>query len=303
MFIKGESAYGGKSDDFSGLEPQVLPSNYKTIPEKVHPLAKLAQEMIIRGFSKRTIKAYLDINRDFLRFIGKSAKEITTQDVKNYLLFKKVGGLSNTSLNLTISALKFYFKQILKRNLFFSIRRPKKEHYLPVVISKEEIQSIINAVSNIKHKLMISLAYGSGLRVSEVVNLKVKDINFNELTINIRQAKGNKDRLTILSEKIIPELRQLIANKTAEDFVFASIRGEKLTSRMAQKIFAAGLKKSGIKRSATFHSLRHSFATHLLESGVNIRYLQELLGHQSLKTTQIYTQITDRMIKNIKSPL
>lgn len=279
------------------------PSHYKPNLIKINALKSLAQELIIRGFSRRTIKVYLDINQDFLRFIGKSAKEATTQDVKNYLLFKKVRGLSNTSLNLTISALKFYFRQVLKRNLFFSIRRPKKEHYLPVVLSKEEIQSIIDAVSNIKHKLMISLAYGSGLRVSEVINLKVKDINFNELTLNIRQSKGNKDRLTILSEKAVLELQRLIKNKTAEDYVFSSIRGGKLTTRTAQKVFTAGLIKSGIKKSATFHSLRHSFATHLLENGVNIRYLQELLGHRSLKTTQIYTQITGQMIKNIKSPL
>jgi site-specific recombinase XerD len=150
---------------------------------------------------------------------------------------------------------------------------------------------------------MLSLAYGSGLRVSEIVCLKVKDLNLDELTLFVRQAKGRKDRLTILPGKIITELKQFISDKDANDYVFASIRGGKLTSRTAQKIFEHGLIKSGIKKDATFHSLRHSFATHLLENGTDVRYVQELLGHQNIKTTQIYTKVTSQKLKNIKSPL
>ncbi|MBU1131136.1 tyrosine-type recombinase/integrase [Patescibacteria group bacterium] len=303
MFVKDESAFGGKSVNFDGLKPQILPSNYKPFLPKVHPLARLAQELIIRGFSKRTIKAYLEINQRFMIFVRKSSKEVAAQDIKNYLLYQKGRGLGNTSLNLIISALQFYYQQVLKRKLFFNIKRPKKEHYLPIVLSREEIQAIIDSITNIKHKLMIAMAYGSGLRVSEVINLKVNEVNPDELTLHIKQSKGRRGRLTILPEKIKSELQQYILGKKADNFVFISQRGGKVTARTAQKIFENSLKKAGIKKEATFHSLRHSFATHLLENGVDVRYVQELLGHQNIRTTQIYTKVTNPKLKSIKSPL
>jgi len=147
------------------------------------------------------------------------------------------------------------------------------------------------------------LSYGAGLRISEVVNLKVKDINLEELTIHLKNAKGKKDRITIFPEKIKNDLQNLITSKNLNDYLFESERGGKLTERTAQKIFEKALQQSGIKKEATFHSLRHSFATHLLENGVDVRYVQELLGHQNIRTTQRYTQVTNPKLKNIKSPL
>jgi len=141
------------------------------------------------------------------------------------------------------------------------------------------------------------------LRVSEIINLKVKDLNLDELTIHLKQAKGKKDRLTLIPEKLVNDLRNLIAGKLNNDYVFASERGGKLTERTAQIVFAKALSLAGIKKEATFHSLRHSFATHLLENGVDVRYVQELLGHANIRTTQIYTHVTNPAIKNIKSPL
>ena len=158
-------------------------------------------------------------------------------------------------------------------------------------------------IENPKHKLIIALSYTAGLRVSEAVNLKVKDINLDELTIHIKNAKGKKDRLTIFSEKIKLPLQKLIVLKDKNDYVFESERGGKLSERTAQIIFEKALFKSGIKKEASFHSLRHSFATHLLENGTDVRYVQELLGHANIRTTQIYTHITNPSIKNIKSPL
>ncbi|MCX6800459.1 MAG: tyrosine-type recombinase/integrase, partial [Candidatus Falkowbacteria bacterium] len=158
-------------------------------------------------------------------------------------------------------------------------------------------------IINKKHSLMIALAYASGLRVSEVVSLKVKDLNLLEFTIHLKSTKGDKDRITILPEKLIKDIENMIMHKSLNDYVFSSERGGKLTERTAQKIFENALQKSGIKKDATFHSLRHSFATHLLENGVDIRYVQELLGHQNIRTTQIYTHITNPSLKNIKSPL
>ena len=150
---------------------------------------------------------------------------------------------------------------------------------------------------------MISLAYGAGLRVSEVVKIRVKDLNFLEKIIYVRQAKGNKDRITVLPEKLLPDLKDFAFKKNKDDFLFESERGGLLTTRTAQKIFSSALLKAGISADATFHSLRHSFATHLLENGTDIRYIQALLGHRSIRTTQRYTQVSASGIRNIKSPL
>ncbi|MFH1896344.1 MAG: tyrosine-type recombinase/integrase [bacterium] len=165
------------------------------------------------------------------------------------------------------------------------------------------MEEILGAVKNTKHKLLLSLAYGAGLRVSEAISLKVQDIDFHELTIHIKQAKGKKDRISVFPEKLSADIQNLITGKDKNNFVFSSERGGKLTTRTAQKVFENSLKKSEVKKDATFHSLRHSFATHLLENGVDVRYVQKLLGHQSIKTTQLYTQITNPKLRNIKSPL
>ncbi len=186
-----------------------------------------------------------------------------------------------------------------KINLKFA-RRSKK---LPIVLSREEIKNIIDAIRNPKHKLIISLAYGAGLRISEVISLKVKDVNLEELTIHLKNAKGKKDRITIFPEKIKNDLQNLIAGKNLNDYLFESERGGKLTERTAQKVFENALRRASIKKDATFHSLRHRFATHLLENGVDVRYVQELLGHRNIRTIQVYTQVTNPKIKNIKSPL
>ena len=168
-----------------------------------HPLTSLVQELVIRGFSKRTIKAYLSHNQRFLDWVGKSSKEVNSQDIKDYLLHLKGGGYSNTSLNNVISALRFYYQQVLKRKLFFNIYRPKKEKFLPIVLAKREILKIINSTKNLKHKLLLSLLYGSGLRVSEVIRLKVGDIDILSKSVLVKAGKGKKDRYTILSNNSI----------------------------------------------------------------------------------------------------
>jgi len=155
----------------------------------------------------------------------------------------------------------------------------------------------------LKHKMIISLTYAAGLRVSEVVNLRIQDVDFDELTIHIKNAKGKKDRITIFPKKLRSNIKNLIANKNKNNFIFESNRGGKLTTTSLQKVFRKALKKAKVKKPATFHSLRHSFATHLLENGVDVRYVQELLGHQNIRTTQVYTKVTNPKLKNIKSPL
>lgn len=162
---------------------------------------------------------------------------------------------------------------------------------------------MIELTLNTKHRMMLAVAYAAGLRVSEVVNLKVKDVDLSGLTIMVRQGKGKKDRMTVISETLLPELSELVKGKKGEEYVFESERGGKLTEATAQKVFGQALERAGIKKPATFHSLRHSFATHLLENGTDVRFVQELLGHANIRTTQIYTHVTNPMIRNIKSPL
>lgn len=279
--------------------------NYKPILAKVHNLATLGRELVIRGFSKRTARCYLEINQRFLAWLDKSAKQATTQDVKNYLLYLKAGGLSNTSLNLTISALKFYFEQILKRKLFFSIKRPKREKYLPTVLSRQEIKRLLEAASNNKHHLLLSLVYGSGLRVSEAVKQKIADVDLDKLKLLVKEGKGGKDRLTILSKSSAAELEKYLSELPAEQiYVFAGAGNSgHLTTRSAEKVFGAALAKAGIKKQTGIHCLRHSFATHLLENGTDIRIIQKLLGHQSVKTTQGYAAVADSFLSRVVSPL
>lgn len=286
-----------KSDKKGLQKSQFLANN--------HPLASLAQELIIRGFSKRTIKSYLSHNQRFLDWAGMSAREVSSQDIKNYLLYLKSKNYSNTSLNSVISALKFYYGQILHRKLFFNIRRPKKEKFLPIVLTRQEIIKIINVASNIKHKLLLSLLYGSGLRVSEVVKIKISHLNLTDQSLLVKDSKGAKDRYTLLSGISIKFLNIYLPQlPSGQKYLFTGQSGQShLSQRSAQKIFEQAIVKSGFKTEASCHSLRHSFATHLLEKGVDIRYIQKLLGHQNIKTTEIYTQVAKNFYENIKSPL
>ena len=288
--------------DFKGV---IIPSHYRGNVGKVHPLRSLAQELVIRGMSQRTVKAYLDINKRFLAYIGKSAREIGCQDVKDYLLYLKLQGLSNTSLNLTISALKFYFQEVLKRKLFFNISRPRKEEYLPVVLSKEEILKLINLTANLKHKLLLSLMYGSGLRVSEVVALKVGHLDLNSLRVLVKSGKGAKDRWTRLSKKSLEFLKEYLPLlPMGQECLFAGSGGKgHLSQRSAQKVFHQALVRAGINRPVGCHSLRHSFASHLLESGVELHLIQKLMGHRQIRTTQIYARASERAVAGVKSPL
>jgi len=267
------------------------------------PIKKLEQELRIRGLSPKTIKAYLGYNKNFLKFIKKSPKFIIIKDIKKYLEYLANQKRSNTTLNLAINALKFYYSQIMHRRFFNYVKRPKKELYLPVVLSKQEIKKLLSQITNVKHKLLLALMYASGLRVSEINHLKTKDLDFDNQVLWVRSGKGQKDRQTLLPQNINQILQKYVKSLKLIDYVFASNRGGNLSERSIQKIFKQALKKSKIKKQATCHSLRHSFATHLLEQGTDIRYIQKLLGHKRLETTQIYTQVSSQKLKDIKSPL
>jgi len=207
------------------------------------------------------------------------------------------------TVNLFLNAIKFYYRELVGINAPFNITFAKRPSKLPIVLSREEIGRILHVITNPKHRLLIALAYGAGLRVSEIVDLKVADIDLSEHTIHLKNAKGGKDRISVSPETLTSDIKNLIAGKAGNEVVFFSERGGKLTTRTAQKVFEHALQKAAIRKHATFHSLRHSFATHLLENGVDCRYVQELLGHSNIRTTQRYTHVTNPTLRNIKSPL
>jgi site-specific recombinase XerD len=277
----------------------------KTTRLERDPFYNLERELKIRGFSKNTVDSYVYYNKDLLKHARKSPKEISTEDIKEYLLFLKNKDYASATLNVAINAIKFYYGKILRRRFFVDkeIARTKKAKKIPEVFTKDEIKKILGTIQNVKYKLMLGLMYSSGLRVSEVVAVKVKNFDSSGKLLFIRGAKGAKDRTTILSEKVAGVLEKYAKNKKSDDYVFESDRGGKLTERTAQKVFAEALKNSGVKKCASCHSLRHSFATHLLEAGTDIRYIQELLGHARLETTRIYTKVANNNLQKIKSPL
>jgi site-specific recombinase XerD len=268
-----------------------------------NPLLKLKQEMKLRKFSQKTIKSYLHYTTDLLNFARKNPKEINNDNIRNYLEILCDKGFSSSTLNTAYSALKFYFEKILCRKFFINIPRAKKDKKLPTVLSKKEILNIINACGNIKHKLIIQVLYCSGLRVSEVIALRIKDLDFNRKIIHLKGAKGAKDRITIISEVVLKNIEKYLSEFKPIEYIFESMRGGKLTTRTIQAIVSQNTKKAGINKTVSPHSFRHSFATHLLESGLDIRYIQSLLGHSRLETTQIYTKVATAQFDKIKDLL
>lgn len=266
-------------------------------------LEKTQREMRLRNYSPKTVKSYLYGLKEYFSFRGEDFETIDIENIKDFLLFYEKKGSSAQSRNGFLNAIKFYYRDILKNNSKIDLKVAKRNKKLPVVLSRAEIEEMLAVTENRKHKLLLALSYGAGLRVSEAVNLKVRDVDFSEIIIHIKEAKGKKDRITVFPEKLKNDMINLSAGKLGDSYFFESERGGKLTERTAQKVFENALKKSGTKKDATFHSLRHSFATHLLENGVDVRYVQELLGHQNIRTTQLYTEVTNPKLKNIKSPL
>jgi site-specific recombinase XerD len=266
-------------------------------------LVRTETELRIRNYSSRTISIYLHFLREYFGFLGTQSDEQPETVVKDFLLSLERKGASAQTRNLCLSALKFYYRNVVREKESINIQTAKRPLSLPVVLSREEIGRMLDSTSNTKHRLMLAMAYGAGLRVSEVVTLRIQDLDFSEMTMHIKEAKGRKDRISIVPEKIVSDVKNFVAGKSAQGFVFPSEWGGKLTTRSAQKVFEQALRRAGIKKAATFHSLRHSFATHLLENGVDIRYVQVLLGHNNIRTTQRYTQVTNPMLKSIRSPL
>lgn len=266
-------------------------------------LTKLDVELKISKNSKYTVRNYVCSNKKFLDGISKNVDEITKDDVKLYIS-NNLSEKSSTSIILFLSALKYSFENILEKDVTAGIKRPKKEKKIPAVLTKEEIKRLIATLENKKSKLIVSLMYAAGMRVSELASLKIDDLDFEEKTGHIRQAKGKKDRIFNIPDQLLSKLKKWSDKQRefGEDFLFSGQKG-KMSSRNIQKIVSNAAKKAEIKKEVHCHTLRHSFATHLLENGVDIRKIQELLGHADLSTTQIYTHVSTEELKKIKSPL
>jgi integrase/recombinase XerD len=267
-------------------------------------LKKLETEMKLRGFSKQTSRMYLFYNSKFLEYTGKSPEDVDEEDIKEFLAHKMSDhSLSGSSIALIKASLKFYYSDILGKNLSF-IKTPKTSKKLPVVLSRKEIRDMIESTENPKHRLLIELLYSTGLRLSECINLRYSDLDLNDGIGWVRNGKGSKDRIFIISDKFKKDLLEHMKKSSSDgsSYVF-SVNGRKMSPRSIQHAINASAKRAGIQKKVHVHTLRHSFATHLLENGVDIRKIQKLLGHSNLQTTQIYTQVSSEEIKKIKSPL
>ena len=265
------------------------------------------QWMLSKRYSQSTIKTYTEALKTFLKYYyQKPLEEISNQDIiefnTHYILRKN---LSSSYQNQVVNAIKLFFRQIENRNLDVDlIHRPKREKLLPNVLSKEEVKKILSGVLNLKHKAMLSVIYACGLRRGELLKLKPEHIDSKRGIILIKQAKGRKDRIAPLPTKIIEMLRTYYKEYKPSLYLFeGQVKGEKYNERSLNEVFSQAILKSKILKPATLHWLRHSYATHLLESGTDVRYIQELLGHKSIKTTEIYTHVSTKKISEIKSPI
>ena len=267
-------------------------------------LKEFKQELLIVGYSDKTLKMYQIYCREMLYHINKPVESITDRDLVGYLADKKEANCANATLALIHAMMKYFFKNYLKMNIVDEIKTPKKIKSLPKVLTKQEIKDLFKATRFGRNRLMLQFMYGSGARVSEVVKLKIEDINIKERTAMIRSGKGAKERMIILSKEWIKDLKKYFKKKKIKgEFVFSKKNGTPLSTDTVQRIVRESAEKAGIHKHVTPHSLRHSYATHLLEAGTNIRYIQSLLGHSSLNTTQIYTNVANEQLKKIVSPL
>ena len=286
----------------------------KSLDEKVKSIhlinqkayLKLNQQLTLKKYSESTKRMYMAEFKHLLMLLDDYyVGDLTPKRLKDYFLYCiKVGKMKERKMNGKINAIKFFFEQVLHRpKMFFDIPRPKKPLTLPKMLSKTEVKKLFRVTTNLKHKLALQLSYGMGLRVSEVVVLKIKDIDSKRMVVHVRGAKGKKDRYVPLPESILPLLREYYITYKPKVFLLEGQYGGAYAKSSLQQVFKKTMLKAGIKKEIGIHGLRHSYATHLLESGADMRFIQELLGHNSIKTTQVYTKVTPRSISKIKSPL
>jgi len=292
--------HDNKKINISWFRNRTKRQNFRPCPEEY------LQKLELKKYANSTVKTYVSCFETFINhYRNIELLDLNENDIRNYLQKLIQENWSNSYINQSINAIKFYYEMVLGMpNRFYAIERPRKEFKLPKVLSKEEVLSIIEHTNNIKHRCIVSLLYSAGLRRNELLNLKRKDIDAKRMVIKVRQAKGNKDRLTVLNKKVLVDLNIYIKAFSPIKYLFeGAISGKKYSSSSVLKIVVQAAEKAKIRERVSPHILRHSFATHLLEGGVDLRHIQLLLGHNSTKTTEIYTHVATNTFMDIKDLL
>ena len=269
-------------------------------------IQKLVNQLQLFGYSSNTVRTYIQDFAQYLYYLqDKPATNCTLSDVQNYLLHCiNILKYAENTLHSRINGIKFYYEKVLLQpQLLLELPRPKKQLILPKALHLSEVKSLLNHTENLKHNTILKLIYGMGLRVSEIINLKIEHIDSKAMRVFIVRGKGKKDRYVNLPESILPQLRDYYKTYKPKEYLFEGQYGGAYSVRSIQQIFRIAAKKANIIKKVGVHSLRHSFATHLLENGTDIRFIQDLLGHSNIKTTLVYTQVTDNSLRKIVSPL
>ena len=290
---------GHEAPDVDWYRKRKVSPYYRTVPEGY--LCKLE----IRRYSANTVRTYIGMFEKFInRYPNKELLEIDENDIRQYMQELVQNRRSDSYINQMINSIKFYYEVVEEMaNRYYDIERPQKQERLPEVLAKSEVMDMIHATKNLKHKCIISLLYSSGLRRNELLNLKITDLDSRRMIIKVYQGKGKKDRQTLLSETLLKELRVYYKSYSPRLYLFEGQKHEKYSGSSVAKIVQRAASNAGLRRKVTPHILRHSFATHLLESGTDLRYIQSLLGHNSSKTTEIYTHVAVHNFAGIKNPL
>ncbi len=273
--------------------------------ENIKLITKFKNELNVEGYSPKTIETYSMYITLFYKFIKKDLLEVTSDDVIEYLSYLKTEKkVESTTMNLILSAIKHFYTNFLKKDLDINIKLPKKAKKIPVVLTSKEIIELLENITNIRNKLITQFIFSTGVRISECMSMKISSLDFNECTGKVVSGKGNKDRIIILSKRWIEDYKVYLSKRKIEsDYLFCNGEGKMLSVDTVQKFLKTAARKAEIVKKVSPHTLRHSFATSLLENDVNIRYIQQLLGHANLNTTQIYTKVNTNKLKIIKNPL
>ena len=299
---------------------EIIPENVPLVPIHVEPepafqsaeevrlaaLEQMRKKLKLKNYSPSTVKTYTEQFKLFLQFFPEShPQELDEDEILHYMMHlienKK---LSVSAQNQAINAIKFFYEKILKQDRkVYDLERPMKERKLPQVLSQEEVMAIFEATGNLKHRTMLMVIYASGLRRSELLNLRIGDVDFHRNIVLVRGGKGRKDRHTVMAQSLMPVVEQYLTEFKPKFWLFEGSTGEQYSAASLQQVLKRAVRKAGIRKNVRLHMLRHSFATHLLESGTSTRYIQVLLGHDSPKTTEIYAQVTRFGLDKVMSPL
>lgn len=309
-FLKKGEKKLSKANDSVKMATGDLPGKKVPLPslpeEHIQVLRMMEQKLKLRGYSENTQRTYLHMFKEFLQFYSNDSPfDLTEIEIRNFLVYliehKKI---SRSAQNQSINAIKFFYEKVLgQERKVYQLERPLKEKRLPEVLSQEEIMRIFEAIDNIKHRTMLMLIYASGLRRSELLNLRIGDVDMNRNIVFIRGGKGRRDRQSVMAQSLNPIVKEYMQKYAPKFWLFEGPGDTRYSESSLRQILYRAAKKAGIKKQVRLHMLRHSFATHLLESGTSTRYIQVLLGHESPKTTEVYAHVSRFALDKLQSPL